>query len=200
MAFEISWVILSYLVGSIPFSYIIPSLRGVDVRKIGSGNVGGTNAIRAAGPVMGIISMTLDVLKSFSMILLARFFGFDLLWIYASGISAVIGHDYPVYMKFKGGKGVASTLGFILAINPFIGLEFVGIWLLFVLTTEYVSLASMVGLAAGAATAFATGMWYFGIVLSLLTILSVYRHHENISRLIKKKENKMSIKNLIKQK
>jgi glycerol-3-phosphate acyltransferase PlsY len=200
MIIDILWVILAYFVGSIPFSYILPSLKGVDVRKVGSGNVGGTNALRSAGLLIGILSMALDILKSFSMVILARVFGFNLFWVYASGVAAVIGHDYPIYMKFKGGKGVASTVGFVFAINPFMGLEVIAIWLLFTLTTKYVSLASMIGLSVLSITAFATGMWYFGIFLTFLTILSIYRHHENIKRLIQKKENKMDLKTLLKLK
>ncbi len=200
MIFEIIWVIISYLVGSIPFSYILPHLKGVDVRKVGSGNVGGTNALRAAGPAVGFISMFLDIFKSFIVVLIARLLGFDLVWILLSGTLAVIGHDYPIYMKFKGGKGVASTLGFVFAVNPFIALGILGIWLVFTLGTKYVSLASMIGLGFGSILAFILGQEYFGITLVFLFALSVYRHRENIKRLINKKENKMDLINILRQK
>lgn len=200
MILEICWVIISYLIGSIPFSYILPRLKGVDVRKIGSGNVGGTNALRAAGPLIGFTSMSLDILKSFLVVLVAKILGFDMMWVLFSGMIAVIGHDYPVYMKFKGGKGVASTLGFIFAINPLIAIGFLGVWLLFTLTTKYVSLASIIGLGFAFALSFAVGQFYFGISLFFLFILSVYRHRENIKRLIRKKENKMDLINFLKQK
>ncbi len=200
MIFEIIWVIISYLVGSIPFSYILPHLKGVDVRKVGSGNVGGTNALRAAGPAIGFLSMFLDIFKSFIVVLIARLLGFDLVWILLSGTLAVIGHDYPIYMKFKGGKGVASTLGFVFAVNPFIALGILGIWLVFTLGTKYVSLASMIGLGFGSILAFILGQEYFGITLVFLFALSVYRHRENIKRLINKKENKMDLINILRQK
>lgn len=200
MIFEIIWIIVSYFVGSIPFSYILPHLRGVDVRKVGSGNVGGTNALRAAGPAVGFISMFLDIFKSFIVVLIARLLGFDLIWILLSGTLAVVGHDYPIYMKFKGGKGVASTLGFVFAVNPFIALGILGIWLVFTLGTKYVSLASMIGLGFGSVLAFILGQEYFGITLVFLFALSVYRHRENIKRLIKKKESKMDLINILRQK
>ncbi|MGC8544582.1 glycerol-3-phosphate 1-O-acyltransferase PlsY [Athalassotoga sp.] len=200
MIFEVIWVIVSYFVGSIPFSYILPYIKGVDVRKVGSGNVGGTNALRAGGPAIGFISMFLDIFKSFIVVLIARLLGFDLVWILLAGTFAVIGHDYPIYMKFKGGKGVASTLGFVFAVNPLVALGFLGIWIVFALATKYVSLASMIGLGVASILAFALRQEYLGITLVFLFLLSVYRHHENIKRLINKKENKMDLISILRQK
>ncbi|MCL5033451.1 MAG: glycerol-3-phosphate 1-O-acyltransferase PlsY [Thermotogae bacterium] len=200
MIVEIIWVIVSYFVGSIPFSYILPYIKGVDVRKVGSGNVGGTNALRAGGPVIGFVSMFLDIFKSFIVVLIARLLGFDLIWILLAGTFAIIGHDYPIYMKFKGGKGVASTLGFVFAVNPLIALGFLGVWIVFALTTKYVSLASMIGLGVASILAFALRQEYLGITLVFLFLLSVYRHHENIKRLINKKENKMDLISILRQK
>jgi glycerol-3-phosphate acyltransferase PlsY len=200
MIFEIIWVIVSYFVGSIPFSYILPYIKGVDVRKVGSGNVGGTNALRAGGPVIGFVSMFLDIFKSFIVVLIARLLGFDLIWILLAGTFAVIGHDYPIYMKFKGGKGVASTVGFVFAVNPLIAIGFLGVWIFFTLTTKYVSLASMIGLGVASILAFVLRQEYFGITLVFLFLLSVYRHHENIKRLINKKENKMDLISILRQK
>lgn len=200
MIVEIIWIIVSYFVGSIPFSYILPYIKGVDVRKVGSGNVGGTNALRAGGPVIGFVSMFLDIFKSFIVVLIARLLGFDLIWILLAGTFAIIGHDYPIYMKFKGGKGVASTLGFVFAVNPLIALGFLGVWIVFALTTKYVSLASMIGLGVASILAFALRQEYLGITLVFLFLLSVYRHHENIKRLINKKENKMDLISILRQK
>ncbi|MCL4408618.1 MAG: glycerol-3-phosphate 1-O-acyltransferase PlsY, partial [Thermotogae bacterium] len=175
-------------------------IKGVDVRKVGSGNVGGTNALRAGGPVIGFVSMFLDIFKSFIVVLIARLLGFDLIWILLAGTFAIIGHDYPIYMKFKGGKGVASTLGFVFAVNPLIALGFLGVWIVFALTTKYVSLASMIGLGVASILAFALRQEYLGITLVFLFLLSVYRHHENIKRLINKKENKMDLISILRQK
>ncbi len=200
MTNEILWIVMSYLVGSIPFSYILPRLKGIDVRRVGSGNVGGTNALRAAGPFIGFTSMFLDIAKSFVVVLLARLMGFPMPFILLSGTAAVIGHDYSIYMKFRGGKGVASTLGFILAINPFVALGFLGIWLIFTLATKYVSLASMIGIGFALLLSFLFGEIYFGFALLFLLVLSVYRHHENIKRLINGRENKMDLINMLRQK
>lgn len=200
MTNEIIFVILSYLVGSIPFSYILPHLKGVDVRKVGSGNVGGTNALRAAGLAIGLTSMFCDIAKSFVMVFLARIMGFPEMWILLSGVSAVIGHDYSIYMRFKGGKGVASTLGFILAVNPLVGIGFLGIWLLLTLTTKYVSVASMIGIGFALALSILWGEIYFCLTLFFLLLLSIYRHHENIKRLINGRENKMDLISMLRQK
>ncbi|WP_036222022.1 glycerol-3-phosphate 1-O-acyltransferase PlsY [Mesoaciditoga lauensis] len=196
---KIVFVIISYFVGSIPFSFIFPALKGVDVRKIGSGNVGGTNAIRAAGSAIGGLSMLADASKALVMVLIAYAFGMGEIWVYLIGIAAVIGHDYPVYLKFHGGKGVACTLGFIFSVKPWFGIEFVFIWLLITLSTQYVSLASMVSMFILVIETFLFGKWRFGLALLFLTLLSVYRHRSNIKRLIHGKENKMDILKSIKE-
>lgn len=196
---KIVFVIISYFVGSIPFSFIFPALKGVDVRKVGSGNVGGTNAIRAAGSAIGGLSMLADASKALVMVLIAYAFGMGEIWVYLIGIAAVIGHDYPVYLKFHGGKGVACTLGFIFSVKPWFGIEFVFIWLLITLSTQYVSLASMVSMFILVIETFLFGEWRLGLALLFLTLLSVYRHRSNIKRLIHGKENKMDILKSIKE-
>ncbi len=196
---KIVFVIISYFVGSIPFSFIFPALKGVDVRKVGSGNVGGTNAIRAAGSAIGGLSMLADASKALVMVLIAYTFGMGEIWVYLVGIAAVIGHDYPVYLKFHGGKGVACTLGFIFSVKPWFGIEFVFIWLLITLSTQYVSLASMVSMFILVIETFLFGEWRLGLALLFLMLLSVYRHRSNIKRLIHGKENKMDILKSIKE-
>ncbi len=186
-------VILGYFVGSIPFSYIFPALKGVDVRKIGSGNVGGTNAIRASGSAIGVLSMLADILKVFLIVVVARIMGLDNFWVYFTGISAVIGHDYPIYLKFVGGKGVASTLGFVFAVAPLMGVFFVGIWLLIIFVTKYASLASMLSFMILILTAVIIKWWDFLFIIALLTLLVVYRHLPNIRRLLSKSEHKMDL-------
>ncbi len=192
-------IIFAYFVGSIPFSYILPAMKGVDVRKVGSGNVGGTNALRAAGSSIGALSMLADASKAFVMVLVARAFGINTTGIYLTGIFAVIGHDYPIYLRFLGGKGVACTLGFVFAVNPWMGIEFVFIWLLIALTTKYVSLASIVGLLMLTLTAIFTKQWDFSISITFLTALSIYRHKANVKRLLSMNENKMDILKSIKE-
>lgn len=192
-------VIFAYLAGSIPFSYILPAMKGVDVRKVGSGNVGGTNALRAAGPLIGALSMLADASKALIMVMVARAFGINTVGIYLTGIFAVIGHDYPIYLKFVGGKGVACTLGFVFAVEPWMGIEFVFIWFLVALNTKYVSLASIVGLLVLNLTAIFTKQWDFSVSIAFLTTLSIYRHKANVKRLFNANENKMDILKLIKE-
>ncbi len=192
-------VIFAYFIGSVPFSYILPAMKGVDVRKVGSGNVGGTNALRAAGSSIGALSMLADASKALIMVMVARAFGINTAGIYLTGIFAVIGHDYPIYLKFVGGKGVACTLGFVFAVDPWMGAEFVFIWLLVALNTKYVSLASIVGLLALNLTAILTKQWDFSVSIAFLTILSIYRHKSNVKRLLNANENKMDILKSIKE-
>ncbi len=192
-------MIFSYFIGSIPFSYILPAIKGVDVRKVGSGNVGGTNALRAAGPFIGALSILTDAFKALIMVMLARVLGINVVGIYFTGVFTVIGHDYPIYLKFVGGKGVACTLGFVFAINPWMGVEFVFIWFLIALSTRYVSLASIVGLLVLTLTAILTKQWNFSISIAFLTALSIYRHKANIRRLLNANENKMDILKSIKE-
>ncbi len=186
-------VLAAYLVGSIPFSYIFPALKGVDVRKVGSGNVGGTNAIRAAGPAVGALSMLADASKALVVVLIVRAIGAGEMWACVAGMAAVLGHDYPLYLRFHGGKGVACTLGFIFAFVPLYGAEFVGIWLLITAVTQYVSVASMSALVLITAQSFVWGNREFAFSLLILTSVSIYRHRSNVVRLIKGRENKMNI-------
>ncbi|MGE0032883.1 MAG: glycerol-3-phosphate acyltransferase, partial [Pseudothermotoga sp.] len=95
--------LISYLCGAVPFSYLLPRLKKIDVRKVGSGNVGGTNALRAAGPVIGFTCMVLDAVKTFIPVLVfAQLYNFDKNFVGVAAISAVLGHDFPVFLKFKG--------------------------------------------------------------------------------------------------
>ncbi|WP_456399391.1 glycerol-3-phosphate 1-O-acyltransferase PlsY [Mesoaciditoga sp.] len=199
MLWNVLLVVIAYLVGSVPFSYIFPALKGVDVRKVGSGNVGGTNAIRAAGPAIGGLSMLTDASKALIMVLVAYIFGMGEFWVYLVGIAAVVGHDYPVYLKFHGGKGVACTVGFVFSVNPLMGLEFVFIWMLITANTQYVSLASMVSMTVLVVESFLYKKWLLGSALLMLTLLSVYRHRANIKRLLNGKENRMDIISSIKE-
>ena len=195
------WVLfplVGYLVGSIPFSYLLPKFKGVDVRKVGSGNVGGTNALRAAGPLIGWICMVLDGLKSFIPTLTILLSTGNMKLTAAVAIATVIGHDFPVYMKFKGGKGVASTVGVIFAVFWPAGFFFLGIWFLIVLLTKYVSLASLVGLFASGVLAFLKGQDVAFLILILAT-LAFLRHSENVERLIKGQERKTDILGFVKR-
>jgi len=194
----ITVLVICYLFGSIPFSFLIPWSKGIDIRKKGSGNVGGTNVLRTLGPKWGALSMALDFLKAFVPVLIIRsLFGVDLWVPLLALLSVVLGHDYSIFLKFKGGKGVASTLGGYFALTPVFGLIFLLIWFPIELTTKYVSLASLSGLL------FVAIFSYFidpkiGFIYSILFLMSLFKHRSNVKRLLSKTENKTDIVAMLK--
>ncbi|KAF2956528.1 glycerol-3-phosphate 1-O-acyltransferase PlsY [Marinitoga sp. 38H-ov] len=187
---DIFWIIIGYISGSIPFSYIMAKLAGIDITKVGSGNVGGTNVLRSAGAFYGVFSMILDLLKAFIPTFLAYKLSGNIA--YFVGFFAVIGHIYPIVLKFRGGKGVASTVGVYFALNPILGLIFFLIWIPITLFTKYVSLASIVTLTTIGIISFIYS-FELGILNILLALISVYKHKSNIERLLNKNENKTDI-------
>lgn len=196
---SIAALIISYLCGSIPFSFLIPWRKGIDIRKTGSGNVGGTNVLRALGPKWGLLSITLDFLKAFIPILIIRLiFGVDSWVPYLSLIALVLGHDYPIFLKFEGGKGVASTLGGYFALSPMLGVIFLLVWISVVLLTKYVSVSSLLGLLVTAILSYFLNL-KLGITYTLLFFLSLYRHRSNIKRLLSNSENKADIIKILKK-
>jgi len=185
--------IVSYLCGSIPFSFILPKLKNIDIRTVGSGNVGGTNALRAAGARIGLLCMILDALKVFIPVLI-----FSILYHGdkniegITSISAVLGHDFSIFLKFRGGKGVASTTGVYFALFPISGAIFLLIWFVTTVITKYVSLASILALYVGAVLAYLRGPDTAALFIILAT-LSTLRHSENIRSLLKGTERKTYI-------
>jgi len=185
--------IVSYLCGSIPFSFILPKLKNIDVRTVGSGNVGGTNALRAAGARIGLLCMILDALKAFIPVLIfSIFYHGDRNIEGIASISAVLGHDFSIFLKFRGGKGVASTTGVYFALFPISGAIFLATWFVTTVITKYVSLASILALYLGAAFAYFRGP-DTAVLFIILATLSVLRHSENIRSLLKGTERKTYI-------
>jgi glycerol-3-phosphate acyltransferase PlsY len=193
------WGIVGYFIGAIPFSYILPKIKGVDVRKVGSGNVGGTNALRAAGPLIGGLSMLLDTLKAFFPVLVAYQITGDVKVAVATAIGAVLGHNFPIYLKFRGGKGVATTLGTMFALCWQCALFFLGVWFLVVTLTQYVSLASLIGLYSAAIFAYLWEGEVLGVPILIFATLALLRHRSNVERLMKGNERKTNIWGYIKK-
>jgi glycerol-3-phosphate acyltransferase PlsY len=190
------WVLplLGYLIGSIPFSYLIPKwLKGVDVRKVGSGNVGATNAIRTTGPVVGGLCLLLDALKGFFPAFLAGYISGNPKLVSLTAILTVLGHDFPVFMKFKGGKGVASTLGVIFYLSWPTGVVFSLVWFFVVMITGYASLGSLIGLYTSALLGYLLKGYDAGMLILILAVLSTLRHSENIQRLLSGTERKVTL-------
>lgn len=192
--------LVCYLCGAIPFSYLLPKLKKVDVTKVGSGNVGGTNALRAAGPVIGFTCMVLDALKTFIPVLVfAQVFNYDKNIVGIAAIAAVLGHDFPIFLKFKGGKGVASTCGVFFALCPVCGFVFLGAWLALTLITKYVSLASITSLFLASIVALFFDK-NFAVLFFLLSALSTFRHSDNIQRLLQGTERKTDLIAMVRKK
>ena len=195
-------IVVSYLLGSIPFGYlIVNATTGSDVRQTGSGGTGATNVSRSAGKGAGILTLFLDALKGTAAVLLAEFLlhsnDHAAWWIGACGVIAMLGHIFPVWLRFRGGKGVATGVGVFLILAPLAVLIAGVLFVVIVWTTRYVSLGSM--LSAGAIPFI---VWLLSllrpvpdvvpIIVSTLAgaTLIVYAHRTNIGRLLNKTENK----------
>jgi acyl phosphate:glycerol-3-phosphate acyltransferase len=186
-----------YLAGSIPFGYVLARLfLGVDVRTVGSGNIGGTNVARAGGKKLGAAVIALDAAKAIVPILLARALLGDTpqgeLWVVVVAVAAFVGHLFPVWLGFKGGKGVATGLGIFVVLSPWAALAGLGAWVLAYLATRISSVGSLAGSAVCAAGTFvafgaASPVSWAGLVLALLIWL---RHRENIRRILSGEEKR----------
>ncbi|WP_294508943.1 glycerol-3-phosphate 1-O-acyltransferase PlsY [uncultured Victivallis sp.] len=192
----------SYLIGAIPFGYLIGRLHGIDIRKVGSGNIGATNVTRTVGKVQGKICFFLDFFKgALPVALVNSVFTQDTANLaLAAGLAVILGHIFPIYLKFRGGKGVATAAGVALALAPYPLLCALLVWLVTFLTTRYVSLASIVAAAAlpvAAALFFGLGLptpFPLGastlIFFTLIALLAILRHVSNIKRLLNGTESR----------
>jgi glycerol-3-phosphate acyltransferase PlsY len=190
-------LLVGYLVGSIPFGLILTQLAGLgDIRRIGSGNIGATNVLRTGNKALAAATLLLDGAKGAVAVLVARyllFYGPDAEII--AGAGAFLGHLFPVWLKFRGGKGVATTIGILLAIAWPVGLIVCAVWLIVALVSRYSSLAALIGIAAAPVAA-----WLLPNVSSQIAGLALFlaiviwlRHHENIRRLLKGGESKIRL-------
>ncbi len=193
--------VAAYLLGSIPTGFLVARARGVDLRRVGSGNIGATNAMRVLGKPAGILVLLVDAAKGWCAVWVAA-------WIFKNfgasedslesgrilaGVFAVLGHNYTCWLKFKGGKGIATTAGVYLALAPFaLGMAF-AVFVVVVLLTRYVSVGSMAGAVALPAT-----VWIqqphqvlLGGVTTALGALAIYKHQSNIRRLLAGTENRL---------
>jgi acyl phosphate:glycerol-3-phosphate acyltransferase len=208
----------AYLLGSIPFGFLVAKAKGIDIRSVGSGNIGATNAMRVLGKPAGIIVLLLDMLKGYiaSAFLVALIFNLVEPFAYnhwtpgflarsvevqmrfkvVAGISAVLGHNFTCWLKFKGGKGIATTAGVYLALAPWTVLVALIVFILAVLLTKYVSVGSI-----AAAIALPAAVWimtphnlFLGLVTTALGLLAIYKHKSNIQRLMAGTESRFGKK------
>lgn len=198
-----------YLAGSIPFGLVLCYLAGYgDIRKIGSGNIGATNVLRTGNKWLALLTVVLDAFKAglaayaahqFSPNLdIAQFDGQPLnlqdLASVVAGTFGVLGHNFPIWLKFKGGKGVASAFGFILMTQPLVALVALGIWLIMAFAFRYSSLSALTAAAAMPVIAYFMCPPIYAVFYSALAVLIIVRHHANIARLLKGQESKISFK------
>lgn len=190
--------VFSYIYGSVPFGLILVKLlKGVDIRKIGSGNIGATNVSRVLGIKGGLISGILDISKGFIPVILGRYLGLSEIELFLLGFFGVIGHDFSIFLSFNGGKGVASTLGLLIAINPVVVLiEAIPFFNTFFLT-RFVSLSSIMGLLFLPVSFLIVGNKTLALLSILPSLLGIIRHRENIERLIYGIERKFGEKEVV---
>jgi len=191
---EILIVLTSYLIGAIPFGLIFGKLlSGIDVRTVGSGNIGATNVLRAGGKRAAIITLLSDCLKGFLPVLVVQaiLHNEDLSLI--TGAATILGHNFPIYLGFKGGKGVATSFGTILAVSPLLGLFCLAAWLISAFVWRYSSLAALVSCGLYPILIFTTrgDSRSLGLFSLFLFGMIYYRHRENIKRLINHTEPKI---------
>jgi len=195
---KITLIIIScYLLGSIPFGYIVGKLfKKVDIREFGSGNIGATNALRILGPLLASFVVIGDIGKGIFSIYLVQYFNIDnLLILTIAGLAVICGHDWSLFLGFKGGKGIATTFGVVFALNPTISILALIIWGVVVITTRYVSLSSIFAVISIFIFTILFKQPYEYIIFSaVIMILGIFKHKDNIERLKSKKERKIGEK------
>ena len=192
---------LAYLLGSIPFSIILGvKLRGIDIRKYGSKNPGGTNSVRFLGKKIGFTIMFLDGLKAGLIVLLVKYGVFgdvDLLHPLAYGVAAAFGHVYSIYIKFKGGKAVATTVGMSIAFNIYYALIMMVVFFIVLRIWKYVSVSSssaaLTGAIIGLVVGFTSGVWDIALFYGILLLLILYRHKGNFQNIKNNVEPKVTV-------
>ena len=200
----LSGLILAYLLGAIPFGLIIARAHGVDLRHCGSGNIGATNVFRCVGPRWGVLAFVLDMFKGMGgvwcawiptlwlePVSLERFLLLRIL----CGAAAMLGHIFPIYLRFKGGKGVSTALGLLLGVAPLAGVIGFGCWGVAFLISRYVSVASCLVVGAIVWTPLygdSEHPIWFRILIGLLAVLAIWKHRQNMLRLYQGTENRFA--------
>ena len=183
--------LFSYLSGSIPFGFLVTKIFGkIDVRNIGSGNIGATNALRAGNKSVGYGTLFLDIIKAIIPVIYVKLNYPD--YIFISSLCVFLGHIFPIWLKFKGGKGVATYVGILFSINLTTGFVFIGVWFFTFLISKYSSLSSLI-----ATLSIPIYLFFFTnqslVFFLIMFILILYTHRENVKRLKNKEESKTKI-------
>ena len=184
--------IISYLMGSIPFGLILTKLfLNKDIREIGSGNIGATNVLRSGSKIVGYTTLSLDILKAVIPVIFVKIYYTDFL--YLASLSAFLGHVFPIWLKFKGGKGVATYVGILFVINIYLGIIFALCWFVIFGITKFSSLSSLVASISIPVYLIITSQFDEIFFFIIMFVLIFFTHRENIKRLKNKEENKTNI-------
>ena len=185
-------ILVSYLLGSIPFGLILTKIfLKKDIREVGSGNIGATNVLRTGNKVIGYLTLILDVLKAVTPVLYIKFNFPEL--VYISSLSVFIGHVFPLWLKFKGGKGVATYVGILFSINYILGMIFIFSWLVIFFISKYSSLGSILSSLTIPIFVYFSSSYKNEYFFIIMFVLILFTHRENVKRLINKEESKTKI-------
>lgn len=195
-ALSVLCIIIGYFLGTIPTGYLVAKLRGVDIQKVGSGNIGATNVLRALGTLPAMVVVILDPLKGALAALIPMLIGADTWTIVLSGLAAVLGNNFNVLLRLRGGKGIATSIGVYLVIDPFTALLCLIMGVATILVSRTVSLGSLVGMFSLPLFVLAGGNFLMPhlFLAFALTALAVFRHRENIERLMAGTERRLGEK------
>ncbi|AHA27747.1 glycerol-3-phosphate 1-O-acyltransferase PlsY [Candidatus Liberibacter americanus] len=195
LVINIASIIIGYSIGSIPFGLLLTSINGsIDIRNIGSGNIGATNVLRTGNRKLALITLIFDAIKAtIAVIIASKLFNSDAGNI--AGFSAFLGHIFPIWLKFKGGKGISTYVGFLIAFNPKIALFFAIIWIIFILIAHYSSLSSLAATSTIPIVLWITSQEIsITLIFTIMTVISYWKHIDNIKRLIAGVETKIILK------
>ena len=184
--------LISYLMGSIPFGFILTKIfLKKDIREIGSGNIGATNALRTGNKVLGYSTLILDILKAIIPVLYIKFYFSE--FIYISSLCVFLGHVFPIWLKFHGGKGVATYVGILFVIDIYLGLLFTFVWFFIFIISKFSSLSSLIGSISIPIYFLFLSQFNDVLFFSIMFVLIFFTHKENIKRLKNKEETKTKI-------
>lgn len=184
-----------FLIGSIPTGLLIAKNKGLDLREVGSGNIGATNVLRALGRKEAVLTLLGDIGKGAVAVALAKAFSFDVLDAGLAGVAAIVGHNFSIFLKLRGGKGVATSLGVLLVYSPFVGLCTIILWLLTARLTRYSSLSALVSFGLLPFSFYFIDPVQEKIMIAVfITVMLYIRHIANIQRLIKGEEGRIGQK------
>ena len=183
--------IYSYILGSIPFGLVLTKIfLKKDIREIGSGNIGATNVLRAGKKTLGIATLLLDALKAYASVLITLNLSSD--YVYLSALLCFLGHIFPIWLKFNGGKGIAVYLGILFAFSVYLAFVFIISWIIILYISKYSSLSSLTSSIIVLLYSTTLNSFNMSLLFFMISIIITYTHRENISRIRTKKENKIN--------